>query len=220
MADGAATAARFVKRTLVSGAIVLVPVAVLALLADKMVEITVGVLAPVSSQLPDYLQHPKAIAALLLLALCFCLGILVGTRLGRRVYQRMEESVFNRIPGYQPVRALARKMAGESDSEEFSVALVELDGALVPAFIVERHADERYTVLVPSVPTPLAGALYILPASRVHHVDVPFSKAMACFTHWGAGTGALLESYQAGGRQDTRAGKSTSPGKAVATGGV
>jgi uncharacterized membrane protein len=209
--NAAATAATFVQRTVIRGAIVLVPVAVLALLAQKLVEITVGVLAPVSGQLPANLQHPQVIAAVLLVVLCFCLGILVRTRLGRRAYGRMEESVFNKIPGYQPVRALAQKMAGESDSEEFSVALVELEDALVPAFIVERHADERYTVLVPSVPTPLAGALYILPAKRVHHVDVPFRKAMACFTHWGAGTGALLESYHAGGKQVARGQKDTTP---------
>jgi hypothetical protein len=35
--------------------------------------------------------------------------------------------------------------------------------ALVPALIVEELEDGSYTVLVPSVPTPMAGAIYILP---------------------------------------------------------
>ena len=39
-----------------------------------------------------------------------------------------------------------------------------------------------YTVLVPSVPTPMAGALYILPRERVHPVDIPFATVLRVFT--------------------------------------
>ena len=42
-------------------------------------------------------------------------------------------------------------------------ALAEIEEALVPALIVEKLEDGSYTVLVPSVPTPMAGAIYILP---------------------------------------------------------
>jgi uncharacterized membrane protein len=49
----------------------------------------------------------------------------------------------------------------------------------VPALIVEELEDGSYTVLAPSVPTPMAGAIYILPRERVHPVDVPFTKALA-----------------------------------------
>ena len=49
---------------------------------------------------------------------------------------------------------------------------------LVPAFIVEELDDGRYTVFVPSVPTPLAGAVYILERARVHPLDVPFTQAI------------------------------------------
>jgi hypothetical protein len=39
-------------------------------------------------------------------------------------------------------------------------ALAEIEEALVPALIVEKLEDGSYTVLVPSVPTPMAGAIY------------------------------------------------------------
>jgi len=35
-------------------------------------------------------------------------------------------------------------------------ALVEIEEALVPAFIIEELEDQRVTVFVPSVPTPFA----------------------------------------------------------------
>jgi uncharacterized membrane protein len=52
--------------------------------------------------------------------------------------------------------------------------------------IVEELDDGSYTVLVPSVPTPMAGAIYILPTERVHPFDVPFTKAISVFSKWGA----------------------------------
>ena len=38
----------------------------------------------------------------------------------------------------------------------------------------------------------MAGAIYILDAERVHPVDVPLTKAMACIGKWGAGSGQWL----------------------------
>ena len=58
---------------------------------------------------------------------------------------------------------------------------------MVPAFIIEEHADGRYTVFVPSVPTPLAGAVYVLTADRVHPVDIAFTQALKTVSRWGAG---------------------------------
>jgi uncharacterized membrane protein len=74
----------------------------------------------------------------------------------------------------------------------FAAALVELEDALVPAFIVEEHPDGRYTVFVPSVPTPAAGTVYILTPERVHLVDMPFTKAVGVISKWGAGSRDML----------------------------
>ena len=45
----------------------------------------------------------------------------------------------------------------------------EIEDALVPAFIIEELEDGRLKIFVPSAPTPLAGAVYILSADRVTH---------------------------------------------------
>jgi hypothetical protein len=83
------------------------------------------------------------------------------------------------------------------------VALVEIEDALVPAFIVEEHDDGAYTVFVPSVPTPAAGAIYILPRERVHQVDVSFARAAAVITKWGAGTRDLRAAMRTAGSADS-----------------
>ena len=78
-------------------------------------------------------------------------------------------------------------MAGDVNEQSFQPALAEIEDALVPAFIVERHPDGQLTIFVSSSPTPMAGAIYILPPERVHPVDVPLHKAMVCISKWGTG---------------------------------
>ena len=54
------------------------------------------------------------------------------------------------------------------------------------------HEDGRFTVFVPSVPTPLAGAVYILSRDRVHPLDVPFAQAIKSVSRWGSGSRDLV----------------------------
>jgi uncharacterized membrane protein len=100
------------------------------------------------------------------------------------------------MPGHGLMRSVSRRLGGEDEGTMFASALVEIEEALVPAFIVEEHPDGRCTVFVPSVPTPAAGAVYILTPERVHRVDVPLPTALGCITRWGTGTGVLLEAMQ------------------------
>jgi uncharacterized membrane protein len=71
-------------------------------------------------------------------------------------------------------------------------ALAEIEEALVPAFIIEELEDGRFTVFVPSVPTPLAGAIYILSRDRVHPLNVPFTQAIQAVSRWGSGSKDLV----------------------------
>jgi uncharacterized membrane protein len=100
----------------------------------------------------------------------------------------MEMSFFGRLPGYALFRGLSQRLAGESDENVWKPVLAEIEDALVPAFIVEELDDGRFTVFVPSVPTPFAGAVYILSRERVHLVDIPFTEAIKSVSRWGSGS--------------------------------
>jgi len=70
--------------------------------------------------------------------------------------------------------------------------LAEIEEALVPAFIIEELDDGRLTVFVPSVPTPLAGGVYILSPNRVHALNIPFTQAVKVISRWGSGSKDLV----------------------------
>jgi uncharacterized membrane protein len=87
-------------------------------------------------------------------------------------------------------------LAGEDQDKAWKPALAEIEEALVPAFIIEELEDGRFTVFVPSVPTPLAGAVYVLVPERVHPLDIPFTQAIRAISHWGAGSKTLVSAME------------------------
>ena len=58
--------------------------------------------------------------------------------------------------------------------------------------LIDMHADGNSTVFMPSVPTPMAGAIFIMPSGRVHPIDIPVTTMMKCISRWGAGSSELL----------------------------
>ena len=88
------------------------------------------------------------------------------------------------------------RIAGKADDVTWKPALAEIEEALVPAFIIEELTDGRYTVFVPSVPTPLAGTVYVLSRERVHPVSVGFPQAIKTVSRWGAGSKELVAAME------------------------
>ena len=172
--------------------LVVLPAWLAVLLLLKAVKGAVALLQPIARWVPQSFIHENLVALALLLAICFATGLLMRTRLAQRFGRWLEQRLFQPIPGYTLLRGLTRQLAGKAGEQAFQPALVEIEEALVPAFIVERHATGQFTVFVSSSPTPMAGAIYILPPERVHLVAVPLAKAMQCVTKWGVGAGELL----------------------------
>jgi uncharacterized membrane protein len=191
--------AEFTRTTLVGGLLVVLPLYLSFLLLAKTLKGALGLLAPITAELPASVELRQVVAALILAGVCFVAGLLVRTGPGLRAKNALERSLLEKIPGYSLLRGLAGRVAGRDDDEAFAPALVEIEDALAPAFVVEELADGRCAVFVPSVPTPAAGALYILPRERVHLVDVPLGQMLGVFSRWGAGSEALVEAMGGGG---------------------
>jgi uncharacterized membrane protein len=189
--------AEFTKTTLIGGILVILPLWISVLLLVKAVAGLFALLSPVTAQLPATMHLRNIVAFLIVVVACFVAGLVVRTGPGLRAKSVLDRYLLERIPGYSLLRGLAGRITGQEEGSTFAAALVELEDALVPAFVVEEHADGRYTVFVPSVPTPAAGTVYILDRARVHLVDVPFTTAVSVISKWGAGTGTLLQAMSA-----------------------
>jgi uncharacterized membrane protein len=185
-----------IAKTLIAGVLFVLPIYLAILLLAKAMKSLGRLVQPVAGLLPDWFPAETLVSLLLVLALCFLVGAALRTRSGQAARTRVENSLFQKIPGYTMFRSMTRQMAGDSRENAWKPALAEIEDALVPAFIVEELDDGRFTVFVPSVPTPLAGAVYILTAARVHPVDVPFTQAVKVITRWGSGSRELVAAMQ------------------------
>lgn len=191
--------AQFTKTTLIGGLLIVLPIYFTVLLLAKTLSGLLALLSPVTATIPAGVQFREVIAILLVVAICFVAGLVVRTGPGLRAMNALEHSLLERIPGFALVRGLASRISGGAQGESFRPALVEVEDALAPAFIIEELEDGRFTVLIPSVPTPAAGSLFILPRERVHPVDVPFLDAVKVISKWGAGAGVMARGVRVGG---------------------
>jgi uncharacterized membrane protein len=191
-------AREFVTSTVVGGLFIVVPVYLAVLLLLKGMKSVGGLVRPIAVLVPDWLPAEGLLSLLLVLALCFFVGMAVRTRYGRAVRERMEMVFFERLPGYGLLRSLTQRLAGDSEGRTWQPALVEIEDALVPGFVIEELDDGRLTVFVPSVPTPLAGAVYVLHRERVHLLDIPFTQAIKTVSRWGAGSKDLVAAMRQG----------------------
>ena len=182
----------FVVKAFFTGLLILVPVYLSVLLLLKAMNSVAGLAKPFANLLPG-LPAEHILSLLLVLIACFLIGAAVRTPAGHAIQERIEKSFFERMPGYALFRSLTQRLAGKDEQENvWKPALAEIEEALVPAFIIEELADGRFTVFVPSVPTPFAGAVDILTPERVHPLDVPFTQAIQSVSRWGSGSKELV----------------------------
>ena len=90
----------FVVKAFVSGLLILVPVYLAVLLLLKAMQSLVGFVRPFAMLLPEWFPAEHVLSLILVLVVCFLIGVAVRTPAGRVIRERIEKSLFERIPGY------------------------------------------------------------------------------------------------------------------------
>jgi uncharacterized membrane protein len=192
----------FILKAVIAGAVVVAPIYLAILVLVKVANSLVALLRPIASSLPDWMPAENVMSILLAFIVFFLTGVAVRTPIARATLEGLEKAVFQRIPGYALVRSLTHRVAGQSADSAWQAALVEIEEALVPAFIIEELDDGQFTVFVPSVPTPLAGSIYILEGRRVHPLNISFTQTVRVISRWGSGGKDLVAAMKAGNKYD------------------
>jgi len=137
---------------LVAGVLVVAPIYLSALLLLKAMGSLIGLVKPIAKVLPEWLPAVQIVSLLLILIVCFLVGVGIRTKVGLALWEQAERSLFQKIPGYGLVRSLTQRLAGESSEATWTPALAEIEEALVPAFIIEelgRRTPYRICSLCP-----------------------------------------------------------------------
>ncbi len=194
----------FIRKSLVGGLVILLPLAVIGFFFRWIYGIVTDITSPVATLFIRGWGWPQYAADLIgivvLVTFCFLLGNLVTTRLGGWLWQRTEDGVMARLPGYRAVREVVAQLLGNSEDSPFArgeVARIWLYGrdidVSVLGLITSRFSDGNVSVFVPTGPNPTTGFIYIVSMSVVTLCpDIKVEQMMKVVVACGAGSNRLF----------------------------
>ena len=183
--------------SIVDGFLILLPLLLTYLMMGQLLDAMLALATPIIDLLPKGTATSevamKIEAAVLLVILCFLVGLAVKTELARRFGRWIEATFLNHMPPYVILRNLARRISGRDVPNQLQPALITTDpGTETLGFIVEEHPGGKFTVFLPLSPTPGVGTLQIVRPEKVERLEGPMKDALGAILNWGAGTEALL----------------------------
>jgi len=190
---------KFLKTTLIGGLVVILPVAILAFAAKWIFGLVSDGIRPLATVLEQHIKHHgfvvDIIAILLVLTICFLVGLAVKTRLGKWIYAGVDNKILKKAPGYSIIKETVLQFIGNKKSPFSSVALVKIFGnnTLMTAFVTDTHKDGTHTVFVPTGPNPTSGNIYHLEDKHVYSIDVSVEETMRSIISCGAGSQKLID---------------------------
>lgn len=197
----------FMALTLLGGLTVVLPMAILMILFQWLFGLVTNVIQPLSDMLTSRADMRELMAdvivLLLLLGLCFSVGLLVKTGLGAWLHRWVDKGLARFAPGYSTIRDVVAQFVGGSEENSWmrgQVALVQLyaDSPLLVTGIVTAQHPFGYTVFVPTAPVPTSGMVYHVPVTSVTLLpEISVEQAIKTVIGCGAGSQSLLGSRQA-----------------------
>lgn len=191
----------FIKTALLGGLIVILPVAVLLFVFTWVFDLITGVIQPLTTLIAARAHIREVIADVLVISIilmvCFTVGVIVRTKIGKFVHEGLENRILRIAPGYSMVKEIVVQFFGSEKAAFSSVVLVKIfeSDALMTAFVTDTHTDGSYTVFIPTGPNPTSGNIFHLKEEHVHHIDVKVEDAMKSIISCGAGSTTLIDSY-------------------------
>lgn len=194
-----------VKRSFVTGVLLLAPLAVTAYVLRLLVGWTVGVVDPVvegtrlASYTDDNFLAAQVVAVVAVVLVVTLLGAIAQWSVGRRVFGRVGR-VVNFIPLvgviYSSVRQVASALV-DAETRYDRVVLVEypregvysigLVTANAPPDVRTTTGEPAVTVYLPNSPNPTGGRLLLVPTAEVHEVDMSVRRGLRLLVTTGMG---------------------------------
>ena len=177
------------RRRLVAGLAVLVPVGFTFLVLRFLFRVTSGLLAPVITPLMPTLpaMAVAAVSVAILVVLVYLAGLLTTYLIGRRMIA-LGESIIQRIPLirtiYGAFRQVVKTLSLPNRKAFKGVVWVEFPRAgflalgFVTGTILDENGKEFYKLFIPTTPNPTTGFFEVVPRGEVRQTNIPIDDAM------------------------------------------
>lgn len=194
----------FIRKALIGGGLVLLPIFILGALFRWGYYFVTDLIQPMTDYMIRYYLLPEVIADIIVIALillvCFAIGTLVSTSIGKWLHSHFDKYLARLAPGYRLIKEIVTQILGDPDSSPFAkgeVVRVKLFGesceTTVTAIVTARHDDDTVTIFMPTGPNPTSGNIYHVPQKLVtYYPDASVEKMMKSIIACGAGSDRLF----------------------------
>lgn len=188
----------FIKATVIGGVFFLIPLAVVAVLVGKLVEVMRGVAGSLAPLLP--VETPvgalvlNLFAVLVILGFCFLAGMAAQRAQAKKIVAKLETTLLAALPGYAFVKAFGDNMRRSDEiSESFMPVSVQFDDYSQLAFEIEREPNGKVALYLPSAPNPWSGTVVYVTNDRVTRLSMSLNDALKNIRMLGKGSSTIKE---------------------------
>ncbi len=189
----------FLITSVIGGLVVILPATITFMVFKWIFSFILDVIKPITEILQKHTDMGSQLSSLIAisstLTICFLIGNVVRTRLGKFIFDSIEKRILGYAPGYSLIKETVLQFIGKKESPFSKVALANIFGndTMVTAFVTEIHDNDMFTVFVPTGPNPTSGNIYHLKSEYVHLVDASVENTMRSIISCGAGSGTILQ---------------------------
>ena len=187
---------KFLKSTIVTGLLVLVPLLLLWLALGEIAGLLMAMVDPLLMVFPDKFFSgafaPGVLAAMVLLATAFIVGLVSRSRGITRMGATLERSVLAKMPVYGMFKSLSESFLDARSSNFRPALVVAEDGSATPCYVVEECPDDSAAVLLPWSPTSFAGSVKIVPRRSLRMLGCSLQEFSRALGLMGVGIGSCI----------------------------
>lgn len=194
----------FIRKAMIGGLLVLLPIFILLSVFRWFFYFVTNLIQPLTNYMSQLYQVPELVAdsmvILFILLVCFSIGTLISTTIGKWLHSHFDRYLAKLAPGYRLIKEIVSQVFGDSASSPFAkgeVVRVKLFGeaceTTITALVTARHEDGTVTIFMPTGPNPTSGNIYHVPEKLVTFFpEASIEKMMKSIIACGAGSDLLF----------------------------
>jgi len=189
----------FTGTCLLGGLVVILPLVIIYRVFSWLLQWILGAFAPVtvftSSVFDSSTLPPALLGVLAIVLLCFLVGLLVRTTVGKWLHSSSERFLLDHIPGYAMLKKVFAQLQPEQKQSFSSPVLVRFDSvpATVYGFVTEKHDRDLYTVFIPTSPSPFNGFVVHVAPQQLEFLHNSSETVMQSVIGCGLGSREILQ---------------------------
>jgi len=196
----------FIRKALIGGVLVILPIIIIGFVFRWAFYFVTDLIQPLTNYTIEHYHLPELaadfIVIVIILMVCFAIGTLVSTGIGKWLHNHFDKYLVRLAPGYRIVKEIVVQVFGSSDDSPFGkgeVVRVKLFGenceTTVTALVTSKHPDGTVTIFMPTGPNPTSGNIYHIPEKLVEYFpEASVEKMMKSIIACGAGSDVLFSS--------------------------